>query len=274
MTERVTITRQGGIAEVKLNRPDKRNALDLALFDEITAAGESLKHASGLRAVILHGEGPVFCAGIDTSEFLKMAADLEAVRRSMRAAGLGEANRFQRPVTVWSELGVPVIAALHGVAFGAGCQLALGADFRIAHPETQISIMESRWGLIPDMGITQSLPRLMRADLGLELILTGRVLGAEEARDLGLITRLADDPLAAAREMAAGFERISPNVLHAGKRLVQEAWTAPPGLGLNLEAEYQAEIICGRNQIEAVMAGMQKRVPHFTDLPSLPRDTE
>lgn len=267
MSTRVSITRsEAGIAEVCLNRPDKRNALDRALFDEIAAAGESLRGAEGLRAVILHGAGEAFCAGIDTAEFLRMADDIEGVRAEMRAAPDGTANRFQRPVTIWGALGVPVIAALHGVAFGAGLQLALGADFRIAAPQTKLSIMEARWGLIPDMGLTQSLPRLMRADQAKELILTGRIVEAPEALTLGLVTRLAEDPLQAAREMAAGFARISPDVLEAGKMLVDQTWTAAPGAGLSLEAELQARIIGGPNQLEAVRAGMEKRAPLFRDI--------
>lgn len=263
MDPRLTITRTGPVAEVMLNRPDKRNALDLDLFDALAAAGESLKGADWLRAVILHGAGAAFCAGIDTSEFLRMAQNLASVKAEMLAPTPGTANRFQRPVTVWAELGVPVIAALHGVAFGAGMQLALGADFRIAAPDTRLSIMEARWGLIPDMGITQTLPRLMRMDLAKELILTARVLEAPEALDLGLLTRLADDPLAEARAMAARFAAISPDVLRAGKRLVEETWTLPPGPGLTIEAALQADLIASPNQIEAVMAGMQNRPPQF-----------
>lgn len=266
MADQVLISIEEGIAEVRLNRPEKRNALTLALFDELTVAAESLKARRDLRAVVLSGEGAAFCAGIDTSEFTRMATEAEATRAEMRAAAPGQPNRFQRPVTAWADLDVPVIAALQGVAFGAGFQLALGADFRIAAPGTQMSVMEARWGLIPDMGITQSLPRLMRADLAKELILTARIFDAAEALSLGLVTRLSDDPLKAAREMAAQFRSISPDVLRAGKRLVEEAWTAPRGQGLTLEAEYQAQIIAGPNQIEAVVAGLQKRSPRFRDI--------
>ena len=264
MDARLTITRSGPVAEVMLNRPDKRNALDLGLFDALAAAGDSLMGAEGLRAVILHGAGSAFCAGIDTSEFMRMAQNLATVKAEMLEPAPGQPNRFQRPVTVWADLDVPVIAAVHGVAFGAGMQLALGADFRVAAPDAKLSIMEARWGLIPDMGLTQSLPRLMRADLAKELILTARVLEAPEALALGLLTRLADDPLAEARTMAARFAAISPDVLRAGKRLVEAAWTLPPGPGLTLEAELQAGLIAGPNQIEAVMAGMQNRAPKFS----------
>jgi enoyl-CoA hydratase/carnithine racemase len=159
---------------------------------------------------------------------------------------------------------VPVIAVIEGVAFGAGLQLALGADFRICAPDARLSVMEARWGLIPDMGISQTLPRLMRADLAKELILSARQIDAPEAQALGLVTRLADDPLAQARAMAEGFAQVSPDVLRAGKRLVEQTWTAPPGAGLRVEAELQADLIGSPNQIEAVMAGMAKRAPRFS----------
>lgn len=264
MDPRLTVTRDGPVAEVMLNRPDKRNALDLGLFDALSAAGEALKGAAGLRAVILHGAGAGFCAGIDTAEFMAMAQRLEAVKAEMLAPPIGQANRFQRPCTVWAELDVPVIAAVHGVCLGAGLQLALGADIRLAAPDARFSVMEARWGLIPDMGITQSLPRLMRADLAKELILTARVVEAPEALALGLVTRLEADPLAAARAMAARFAQVSPDVLRAGKRLVEETWTLPPGPGLRCEAELQADLIGSPNQIEAVTAGMAGRAPRFS----------
>lgn len=264
MDPRLTVTRDGPVAEVMLNRPDKRNALDLGLFDALSAAGEALKGAEGLRAVILHGAGAGFCAGIDTAEFMAMARRLDAVKAEMLAPPIGQPNRFQRPCTVWADLDVPVIAAVHGVCFGAGLQLALGADVRLASPEARFSVMEARWGLIPDMGITQSLPRLMRADLAKELILTARVVEAPEALALGLVTRLEDDPLAAARAMAAQFAQVSPDVLRAGKRLVEETWTLPPGPGLRREAELQSGLIGSANQIEAVIAGMTGRAPRFS----------
>lgn len=265
MDPRVIVTRNGPVAEVMLNRPDKRNALDLDLFDAITAAAEGLRGQPGLRAVILHGAGAAFCAGIDTAEFMRMAQNLPAVRAEVLAAPAGQPNRFQRPCTVWASLDVPVIAALHGVVFGAGLQLALGADFRLCAPGARLSVMEARWGLIPDMGITQSLPRLLRADLAKDLILSGRVIEAPEALDLGLVTRLAEDPLTEARAMAAQLATVSPDVLRAGKRLVEGAWNAATGAGLRLEAELQAGLLGSPNQIEAVMAGMQGRAPQFRD---------
>ena len=263
MSDRVTISIEDGIAEVTLNRPDKLNAFDTAMFAAVSAAGERLQGEPGLRAVILTGAGRGFCAGIDTGLLMEFARDLEALKAEIVTPPPGQAaNRFQHPCTVWADLPVPVIAALHGVCYGAGMQLALGADLRIAAPGTQLSIMEARWGLIPDMGLTKLLPGLMRADQALELILTARVLDAPEGLALGLVTRLASEPLEDARKTARAIAARSPEAARGAKALVRAAW--PGGDDhLALEARLQAALIGSPNQIEAVMAGMQKRPPRF-----------
>lgn len=261
--DRVSIHIEDGIAEVTLTRPDKMNAFDEAMFAAISAAGDRLANEPDLRAVILSGDGRGFCAGIDTGLLMKFAADIETLRGEIVTPPAGKAaNRFQHPCTIWADLPVPVIAALHGVAFGAGMQLALGADIRIAAPDTRLSIMEARWGLIPDMGLTKLLPGLMRADQALDLILSARVLDATEAQALGLVTRIDDDPVTAARAMAKAITLRSPDVGRGAKALVRAAW---PGGDehLSLEARLQADIIGTPNQIEAVMAEMQKRAPVF-----------
>jgi enoyl-CoA hydratase/carnithine racemase len=264
MSDRVTITIKDHIAEVALSRPDKMNALDDKMFKAIAAAGESLKDEPDVRAVVLYGQGDNFCAGIDTGSFPQMIARIDEIRKGMLELPEGEiANPFQKPAYVWQQLNVPVIAALQGVAYGGGAQIALGADFRIAAPNLRFSIMESKWGLIPDMGLTQNLPKLLRADRAKELMMTARILSADEALDWGLVTRLAADPLAEARAFAAELTGRSPEVLRGCKRLVEEVWSSPAGEGLRLEAELQAPIIGGPNQIEAVMANMQKRPPVF-----------
>ncbi len=264
MSDRVTITINDNVAEVALSRPEKMNALDLEMFRAIGEAGESLKGNKAVRAVVLHGQGANFCAGIDTSVFGTLIAEIDDIREQMLNPPAGEvANLFQKPSFVWQELGVPVIAALQGAVYGGGAQIALGADFRIAAPDVRFSIMESKWGLIPDMGITQNLPKLLRADQAKELMMTGRILDAPEALSLGLVTRLADDPLNAARSFAAELVTRSPEVLRDAKRLVEESWSATDGYGLKLEAELQAKIIASPNQVEAVMANVQKRKPAF-----------
>lgn len=261
---RVSINITDGIAEVTLTRPDKLNAFDQEMFAAISAAGEKLRSEPGLRAVILSGEGRGFCAGIDTGMLMSFAADLDALRAEMKSPPAGQkANRFQHPCTIWADLPVPVIAALHGVCFGAGMQLALGADIRIAAPDTRLSIMEAKWGLVPDMGLTKLLPGLMRADQALELILSARVVEAPEAQSLGLVTRLADDPMAAARETAQAIARRSPDVGTGAKALVRAAWPGDDET-LALEARLQADLMGTPNQMEAVMAELQKRAPNFS----------
>ncbi|MFT4716832.1 MAG: enoyl-CoA hydratase/carnithine racemase [Paracoccaceae bacterium] len=264
MTERVTITIKDHIAEVALSRPEKMNAIDTEMFHAIAQAGDSLKGNKDVRAVVLYGQGPNFCAGIDTSVFGKFIAEIDDIRKQMLNPPAGElANLFQKPGFVWQELDVPVIAALQGSTFGGGAQIALGADFRIAGPDLKFSIMESKWGLIPDMGITQNLPKLLRADQAKELMMTARILDADQALEMGLVTRLADDPLAAARAFAAELITRSPDVLRDVKRLIEETWSAPLGEGMKLEAELQARILASPNQVEAVMANVQKRPAKF-----------
>lgn len=262
--DRVKLEITDGIATVTLARPDKMNAFDQAMFEAVVEAGERLMDEPGLRAVILHGEGKGFCAGIDTGMLMSFAASLDELRVEMQNPPEGQkANRFQRPCTVWADLPVPVIAAVHGVCFGAGMQLALGADIRIAAPDARLSIMEAKWGLIPDMGLTKLLPGLMRADQALELILSARIVDASEGQSLGLVTRLADDPLAAAQETARAIANRSPAVGTGAKALVRAAWPGNDDV-LALEARLQAELMGTPNQMEAVMAEIQKRSPRFS----------
>lgn len=255
---------EGHVARVELNRPEKKNALSLDMLSALTETAQAIQARDDIRAVVIHGAGGAFSAGIDLADLMGLAPRLDEIKHQMRNPPEGEAaNLFQKPVTIWAELPVPVIAAIDGVCFGAGMQLALGADFRIAAPDARLSIMEAKWGLIPDMGLSQSLPRLMRADQAKELVMTGRVLDATEAASLGIVTRLADDPLQAAQAMAADLAAKSPDAIRAGKQLVDAAWATDPAT-LALEAELQAQIMGAPNQMEAVMAQMQKRAPSFT----------
>lgn len=262
-TDRLAITIEDGIAEVALARPDKLNAMDEAMFAALSDAGNRLAATEGLRAVILYGQGKGFCAGIDTGLLMAFAARIDELRAEIVTPLPGQAaNRFQHPCTVWADLPVPVIAALHGPVFGAGLQLALAADIRLAAPEARFSIMEAKWGLIPDMGLSKLLPGVMRADQALELILTARVIDAPEAARIGLITRLADEPLTEARALARAIAARNPEAARGAKALVRQSW--PGGdAQLALEARLQAAIIGSPNQIEAVMAEMQKRPPRF-----------
>jgi enoyl-CoA hydratase/carnithine racemase len=264
MDERVRVTVADGIAEVTLNRPDKLNAWDDAMFDAVSAAGLRLKGEPELRAVILAGAGRGFSAGLDTAAFAEGPARIEEMRAALAVPVHGSAaNRFQHPCTVWAEVPVPVIAALHGPVLGAGLQLALGADIRLAAPSAKLSLMEARWGLIPDMGASRVLPRLMPADRALELMLTARVIEAPEAEALGLVTRLADEPLTEARDLARALCGRNPAAVRAIKALVGGTWPGAEA-ALALEARLQAPILGSPDQIEAVMAEMQRRPHRFS----------
>jgi len=265
MADILTVSVTEGVAEVRLNRPERKNALSMEMFEALANAGEALKAEPGLRAVILCGAGGDFCSGLDLEVMQSQFGKLDELRHKLLNPPEGEvANWFQKPCYVWQELPVPVIAAIDGVCLGGGMQLALAADFRICHTQARLSVMEAKWGIIPDMGITQNLPKLMAADRAKELMITARMFSGADAAELGLVTRLADDPHKAAQELAQEICGRSPEAVNGIKRLVDTTWTMPPGAGLRVEAEIQAPIIGGPNQIEAVMANMQKRVPKFS----------
>ncbi len=268
MTELVTINIDQGVADVRLNRVDKYNALSPDMFQAIIEAGESLADNRQVRAVVLSGNGRGFCAGLDMGSFQGMAGG----ERSGGNAGGGllkrderPQNHAQRPAYVWKRLPMPVIAAIHGVAFGGGCQIALGADIRFAAADARLSVMEIKWGLVPDMSLTQTLRDLVPLDVAKELTFTGRILSGAEAHALGLVTHVADDPLAAALELAREIAGKSPDAIRAGKKLLEESWHADERTGLELESKLQTDLIGSPNQVEAVKANFEKRAPQFAD---------
>lgn len=263
MSERVRIDITDHVAEVTLNRPDKYNALDPAMFDAITEAGRSLAEDRSVRAVVLRGEGKHFCAGIDLAAL--SGGDGAVDPGAMAPVEGSPANRFQMPAWVWKTLPVPVVAALHGVVYGGGLQIALGADIRYAAPDAQLSVMEIKWGLIPDMGLTQTLRDVMPLDKVKELTFTGKVVSGEEAAALGLVTRVTENPLEAARALAREIAAKSPDAIRAGKRLLEESWRDDAAGGLRREAELQSGLIYSPNQLEAVSANLQKREPEFRE---------
>lgn len=266
MTELVTIDVQDGVADVRLNRVDKYNALSPDMFQAIIAAGESLAERRDVRAVVLSGNGRGFCAGLDMGSFQGMAGGRQGggasalLNRDERPE-----NHAQRPAYVWKRLPVPVIAAIHGVAYGGGCQIALGADIRFATADAKLSVMEIKWGLIPDMSLTQTLRDLVPLDVAKELTFTGRVLSGTEAKALGLVTHVVDDPLAAALALAREIAGKSPDAIRAGKRLLEESWHGDERTGLRLEAELQTALIGSPNQVEAIKANFENRAPKFQD---------
>jgi enoyl-CoA hydratase/carnithine racemase len=265
MTEWVKINIDNHVADVRLNRPDKLNALNPEMFAAIVAAGKSLAQERSLRAVVLSGEGRGFCAGLDFKSFMEMGAKGGKGVNLLARTGDDPGNNAQMPGLVWKMLPVPVIAALHGVTFGGGLQIALGADIRLAAPDARLSVMEIKWGIVPDMSITQTLRDLVRIDVAKELTFSGRIVEAQEAAQLGLVTRVCDDPLAEAHRLAAEYTQKSPHAIVAAKKLLETAWHSGSEEGLRLEESLQRTLIGSPNQIEAVVANFEKRAPVFKD---------
>ena len=262
MSDRVEITIRDHVAEVMLNRPEKFNALDVETFEALDAAGRSLAEDKSVRAVILRGAGDNFCAGID----LSLLQGGEDIARKLLAPVPGSpANLAQRAAYAWRELPVPVICALQGIAFGGGFQIAMGADLRYAAPDVQLSIMEAKWGIVPDMAITTTLRNVVAPDRAKELAFTAGVFDAQEALRLGVVTRIEDDPLAAARLMAETVADRSPDAIRGIKRLINDGWGLPEGESLALEATLQAPLLGGANQVEAVRANLEKRKAKYVD---------
>ncbi|MFT3854298.1 MAG: crotonase/enoyl-CoA hydratase family protein [Ilumatobacteraceae bacterium] len=273
MSDRVIINVSNGIADVRFNRPDKRNALDGAEFSAIAEAGEELKSRNDVRAVVLSGEGASFCAGLDFSSFDSMAS-------GNGTGGGGGGNREGNPSAiadgrithlgqqcawVWQEVPVPVIAAVHGHALGGGIQIALGADIRVVHPDTQMSVREVYWGLVPDMTGTLTLVGLVRADVAKELVFTARVFDGREAFQLGLATKLSDNPHEDATAIATQIAASSPDAIRGAKRLMNGLLNQGAAEQFAAERSIIGSLIGSPNQVETVMANMQKRPATYVD---------
>ena len=263
MSTRVQISIEDHVAEVLLNRPEKHNAVDMQTFDEIGAAAERLLAETSVRAVVLSGAGDNFCAGIDVNIFSDPGDAIDPASMAPQDGSL--ANRFQRAAFAWREIPVPVICAIRGVAFGAGAQIALGADLRFAAPDAKLSIMEIRWGLIPDLAVSVTASGLVREDRLRELAYTGRVVDAAEAREYGLVTAVHDDPLQAARDTARLIAGRSPDAIRAMKRLFNARRDLDTAKSLELEAGLQSRVMGRPNQLEAVRANTEGRQPDFSD---------
>jgi enoyl-CoA hydratase/carnithine racemase len=261
--ERVRIEVADHVAVVTLTRADKHNALDLPMFEAIVGACARLSSEPGLRVVVLRGEGPSFCSGLDVGSIMAAEQGLDGARDELRAE---VPNWFQRAAYDWIRLPVPVIAAVHGNCFGGGLQIALAADIRIATPDARMSVMEVKWGLIPDMSITRTLPRLVGIDVAKELTYTGRLFNGAEGHELGIVTRVDANPVAAATSLAGEIAARSPDAVRGAKRLFDAAWTGSPEETLALEASLQLGLIGSPNQIAAVTAGVTKQPPEFVDV--------
>ncbi|MDP1667927.1 crotonase/enoyl-CoA hydratase family protein [Phaeovulum sp.] len=258
---RVTLTMQGKIAHVQLNRPEKLNAVDMEMIDEVVAVGELLSGQSDLRAVVLSGAGKAFSAGLDVASFASLAGGDAGKFILPRTHGV--ANRFQQFALVWQQVPVPVIAALHGPVFGAGLQLALGADIRLAHPHTRLAVMEMKWGLVPDMGGMVLMPKLMRADVMARLIYSAEPVLVEQALAWGLVTEAAEELMPRAFALAEAIAAQSPSAVRAAKRLIGKAFEAPPAEVLAAESREQVALIGKPDFHEAVAANIAGRVPRF-----------
>jgi len=269
MEERIKVSMSEGVADVHLVRADKMNALDAAMFDALVSTTERLSREQGLRAVVISGEGRAFCAGLDMGRFAAMGEqDISKTtggsQRDLSVRTHGKANYAQQAVWGWRQLPVPVIAAVHGVAFGGGFQLALGADMRFLAPDTRMSIMEIKWGLVPDMAGTPILARLVRDDILRDLTYTGRIFSAQEALSYGLATRICDDPRAEALVTAREIAARNPHAIRAAKRMIDDL-AIDPAPALLAESVEQKKLIGTANQKEAVRANLEKRAPRFAD---------
>ncbi len=268
MADLVTIDIQNHIADVRLNRPEKMNALNQDMWQAISAAGEELHENREIRAVVLSGNGRCFCAGLDMASFQSFESrGSSSTSTSIPLAGPNErpGNLPQRACLTWKRMPVPVVGALHGVAYGAGSQIALGTDIRIAAPDLRFCVMEIKWGLIPDVGITQTLRDLVPLDVAKELTFTGRILDSTQAKELGLVTHIAEDAHAKAMELAGEIANKSPDAIRSGKKLFEETWHSDERTGLELETRLQVELIGSDNQLEAIRANFEKRAPNFKD---------
>ena len=258
--DRVTIEVADGIADVTLNRPDKLNALDHGMFSALSEASAALAKRDDVRVVVLSGQGRAFCAGLDLAA---MAGDPSFGLLDERSYGI--ANVFQNAAWGWRSLPVPVIAAIHGVAFGGGLQIALGADIRIVAPDAKLAVMEARWGLVPDMAGIALLRGLVRDDVARELTYTARQFSGAEAADLGLATHLADDPRAAALELAAEIAARSPRAVRSAKRLFGLSQDAGADALLLAESREQELLLAGPDLPETIAAQAEQRAPRFAD---------
>lgn len=268
MSDRVTISIEGGVADVRLNRPDKMNAIDTAMFVALVEAGDALKADPSVRAVVLSGEGRGFCAGLDFGSFQAMADGARGDGGegfTMPSFEGRITNLGQQAAYAWTELPAPVIAAIHGVALGGGIQIALAADIRLVTADAKLSVLEIRWGLAPDMTGTQMLPRLVGLDVAKELTFTGRMVSGEEAVQLGLATRVTATPLEDALALAREIASKNPHAVKGAKALLNMAGQVSLAEGFEAEERTIRSLIGSPNQVEAVTAYFEKRDPVFTD---------
>ena len=259
MSNTVTVTINDHIADVRLNRPDKLNALNPAMFEQLAEVAKQLAVNREVRAVVLSGEGRAFCAGLDLAS-LEMNEEFLA---PFREGSSSYPNRFQAPAYLWKQIPAPVICALHGATFGGGLQIALGADIRIAHADSKLSLMEIKWGIIPDMSASQTLRDLVRLDVAKRLTFTGEIVSGREAVELGLATQLSDNPYQDAMTLARTIAANNPQAIALAKALYEQSWHGDSAAGLQLEETLQSHVIGSSSQAEAISSQMEKRAAQF-----------
>lgn len=264
--DRVEITLEDFVARVEMTRADKLNALDPAMFQGLIEAAGWLNDRSDVRVAILCGQGRMFCAGLDFGSFAAMASTngddgLPATDLMDRTHGLSNAPQYA--AYAWRELAVPVIVAIQGGALGGGMQIALSGDLRIATPDAKIAIAETQWGLVPDMSGNVTARGLVREDILRQLTYTAERIDGARAQTLGLVTETAEDPLSRAMEIATRIAARSPTAIRGSKRLLNSLQDADAATILLEESREQKALIGSANQVEAVMANMEKRAPKF-----------
>lgn len=255
MNDRVTVQVENQVAYVTLNRADKHNGMDLDMLQGVIRAQKHVRKMKDIRAVILQGDGPSFCAGLD---FKSVLANPVTAFTSYLKLWSPMQNDFQTWSIGWRKVGVPVIALMHGNCFGAGLQLGLGADIRICHPDAKLSMMEAKWGLVPDMGGVALMRELMPLDQAKELTMTGRIINAEQAQQLGLVTHVEDDPMVKAQKLIEEINVRSPDAVAAGKFLLQDAWRALDSAALSAERLWQRKVMGTKNQRISVQRNQKK----------------
>jgi len=266
--ERVKVNRIGdGIVTVQLSRPDKLNSLDMPMFEAIASTAKSLRDDRTVRAVILSGEGRAFCTGLDLESVLTKGNPIRNINRLLDRPfdgnSISVSNLAQDVGYLWRLIPVPVIAVLHGMCFGGGMQISLGADMRYSTKDCRLSIMEAKWGLIPDMSGSLTLRELVRIDVAKELTMTGKIVLGTEAAEIGLVTRAVDDPMAEAMQLARQIVSRSPDSVASAKRLFQETWFAQEDRCLEIETELQKELLGSWNQVAASSRNLGISLPYI-----------
>ena len=265
MSELVTISIENHIADVRFNRPDKYNALSLGMIDAMASAIDRLAKEPGVRVVVISGEGKSFCAGLDVENFAVLLSGENNFSNLTERYQNRMTNIYQHIGYGWKEIPVPVIAAIHGVALGGGFQIAMGADIRFSTPDAKFSLMEMKWGLIPDMSVTQTIRDFVSIDVAKELIYTGKVIKGEEAARLNLVTHVCEKPHEDAMALAREIASKSPDAVRAAKKLINEVWHGDSARGLMMESELMMTLMGSPNQLEAVNANFAKRPPEYKD---------